>query len=167
MRSFRNLIACAGLAATLALSIAAPSAPAYAADLSVTAANVKQGSDASVRQGVAGEALTQGQYVYQDATTRKWLKADADAVSAAARGANGLAVTLNAASTDQPITVQVGGLLTPGATLTAGVAYYLSGTAGGICPLADVGTGEYVVLLGLARSTSVLDFAPRYTGVAN
>ena len=47
------------------------------------------------------------------------------------------------------------------------MAYYLSDTPGGICPVADIGAGEYVCLIGLASSASVLALDIRYTGVSN
>ena len=53
-----------------------------------------------------------------------------------------------------------------GATLTAGVAFYLSDTPGGICPVADVGTGEYATVLGFATSTTVLNLKIQESGVA-
>ena len=62
--------------------------------------------------------------------------------------------------------MQKAGDITIGATLTAGTAYYLSDTAGGICPLADVGEGEYVCMLGLAKSTSILALNIQFPGVS-
>lgn len=135
------------------------------ADLSITAANVLAGAGAKTELGTAGEAITQGQQVYQASDTGKWMKADADSATAEARTARGTA--LCAASASQPIVVQKSGDITIGATLTANTAYYLSSTAGGICPLADVGTGEYMQLIGLAISTSVLRLSYLATGVAN
>jgi hypothetical protein len=61
--------------------------------------------------------------------------------------------------------VQKAGDITIGATLTAGTAYYLSDTPGGICPVADVGTGESVCLLGLAKSTTFLALDIQVPGV--
>lgn len=58
------------------------------------------------------------------------------------------------------------GPITIGATLTAGVAYYCSGTAGGIAPVADVTTGWYVTIVGIATSTTVLDVKFHASGVA-
>lgn len=135
------------------------------ADLTITAANVVAGADASTVNGTAGETITAGKAVYKSATTNKWMLADADSATADARTADGVA--LNGASLNQPIAVQTGGDITIGATLTPGVAYYLSGTAGGICPVADIGTGEYVCLIGLAKSASVLDVSIQAPGVAN
>jgi hypothetical protein len=135
------------------------------ADLSVTAANVVVGSNASRSDGVAGEAIVAGKAVYKASTTKKWMLADSNSATAEAREAIGIA--LNGASLNQPIAVQTNGDITIGATLTAGVGYYLSDTPGGICPIADVGTGEYVCLLGLAKSATVLALDIQFPGVAN
>lgn len=136
------------------------------ADLSVTAANCVPGANAVLEYGVAGETITAGQAVYLDeASTGKYLKADADSATAAARLVRGIAV--NGASLNQPLTIQKSGLITLGATLTANIPYYLSGTAGGICPIADVGAGEYLCQIGIARTTAVLNIDIQATGVSN
>jgi hypothetical protein len=62
--------------------------------------------------------------------------------------------------------VQTAGTLTLGATMTAGTVYYLSDTPGGICPLADVGAGEYVEVIGVATSTTVMQLILAYSGVS-
>jgi hypothetical protein len=135
------------------------------ADLTITAANVVAGSGARVEHGTAGATITAGQVVYLDSTTTgKWQLADNNSATAAVRSPRGIA--LNGASLNQPIAVQTDGPLTIGATLTAGVAYYLSDTPGGICPVADLTSGEYPTLLGLATSTSVLDVDIQNSGVA-
>jgi hypothetical protein len=132
-------------------------------DLSITAASVVAG-DGAKKEGIAGEALAAGKAVYLSSTTHKWMLADSNSATAEAREAIGIA--LNGAALNQPVEVQTKGPITIGATLTAGTAYYLSDTPGGICPLADVGTGEYVCLLGLAASTSVLDLDVQFPNVA-
>ena len=133
------------------------------ADLTITAANVVAGTDASIEHGKAGETITAGQAVYKDAATGKYLKADSNSATAGAKSPRGVA--LNGAAANQPLAIARSGLVTIGATLTAGTAYYLSDTAGGICPVADVGSGENVVLIGLATSASVLNIAIKDTGV--
>lgn len=133
-------------------------------DISITAANVVAGSDAVQETGRAGETITAGQLVYRDATTGKYMKADSNSATAAARQARGVA--LNGASLNQPLVIQKSGDVTIGGTLTAGTAYYLSDTPGGICPLADVGSGEYVCLLGIAKSASVLALDIQFPNVA-
>lgn len=133
-------------------------------DLSITPANVVAGSNASKETGTAGETITAGQAVYLDETAKKYKLADSNSTTAAARQPRGIA--LNGAALNQPLAIQRGGDITIGATLTAGTAYYLSDTPGGICPLADVGSGEYICLLGLAKSASVLALDIQYSGVA-
>ena len=132
-------------------------------DLTITAASVVPGGNARFDYGFAGETITAGQPVYK-AASGLWLKADSNSGTALARVATGLAS--NGASLNQPITVQKSGLVTIGATLTAGVAYYLSDTAGGICPVADVGSGEYSEIIGMATSATVLDLVFKASGVA-
>lgn len=135
-------------------------------DIVITAASVVAGSNSRKEPGVAGETIAAGKVVYKAAATGKWMLADNDNASAEVRGSGGVGIALNGASLNQPIDVHLGGDITAGGTLTAGTMYYLSGTPGGICPLADVTGGDYLVPLGAAKSTSVLAFAPQYTGVA-
>lgn len=134
-------------------------------DLSITAASVVAGSNANTELGTAGETITAGQVVYRDSTTGKYMKADNNSATAEARVPRGVA--LNGAALNQPLVIQKSGDITIGASLTAGAAYYLSETAGGICPVADISTaGEYYVLLGLATSTAVLAIDIQNSGVA-
>jgi predicted transcriptional regulator len=145
------------LAAIAALAFIAPAA-AYAADLTITAASVLPGSSAQTATGVAGEALTAGQAVYRKVSDGKFYKADCNSGTAEVRVASAIALTGSAAG--QSVVVQTGGQITIGATLTAGVVYYLSGTAGGIRPVADNTTGDYPQVIGMAMSTTslLLDF---------
>lgn len=134
------------------------------ADLSITASAVIAGADSAQEQGIAGATITAGQAVYLDQTTGKFALADADAGSATTRTLYGIA--LNGASDGQPLRVHKRGDLTINAVLTAGTAYYLSDTPGAICPLADLDTGDYFGLVGLAESTTVLHVDFQYSGVA-
>lgn len=133
-------------------------------DISITAANVVAGGNAAKESGVAGETVAAGKAVYRASATRKWMLADSNSGTAEARRAVGIA--LNTASLNQPLTVQKAGDITIGATVTAGTAYYLSDAPGGICPLADVGSGESVCLLGLAKSTTVIAIDIQFPGVS-
>lgn len=133
------------------------------ADISITAANVVKGSNATTESGIAGATITAGQVVYKDGSTGKYLLADNDSATAAAKAPRGIA--LNGAADGQPLVIQRSGDITIGATLTAGTAYYLSATPGGICPLADVASGDDVVLLGLAKTAAVLALDIQTPGV--
>lgn len=130
------------------------------ADIVLTPALVVAGANAVKESALAGETITAGKAVYK-AASKKWMLADSDSATAAAKTADGIA--LNGASLNQPLAVIKAGDLTVDAVLTAGATYFLSNTAGGICPDADVGAGENVCQLGVAKSTSVLSvkiFAP-------
>ena len=134
------------------------------ADLVITAANVVAGAGATRVEGTAGEAITAGQAVYYDRADKSYKLADCDSATAAVRAPRGIA--LNNAADGQPIDVHTEGPITIGATVTAGVAYYLSATAGGICPVADLASGDYPTILGIATSASVLDVQIHSAGVA-
>jgi hypothetical protein len=136
------------------------------ADLSITAASVIAQTGATVdRQMKAGETITAGQAVYRSSTTGKLMKADADSATAEARTAIGIA--LNGASDNQPLAIARAGDVAFGAILTANLPYFLSSTAGGIGVIGDVGAGEYLQQIGIAKSTSVMTLSFLATGVAN
>jgi hypothetical protein len=134
------------------------------ADLTVTAASVLKGTGAITETLIAGAAITAGQSVYKDTSDSNKAKlADADSATAAARTYYGTA--LNGASTGQPVVVQTGGPITIGATVAVGVAYYLSDTAGGICPFADLESGDYPTIIGIGISTTQILIKPIAAGV--
>lgn len=128
------------------------------ADLTITAANVIAGANSSAVAGIAGATITAGQIVYKDAADSKYKLADADALPVA--GVTAVFMALNGAANNQPISVLKSGDVGLGAIMTAGTAYYLSPVAGGIAPLADVLSGDDVILLGIASTTSNLVFKP-------
>lgn len=133
------------------------------ADISITAANVLPGSNARTENGTFGATVTQGQAVYLDASDGKYKLADNDNATAAVRRPRGIA--LNAGSNGQPATIQTSGSITIGGTLTAGTVYVLSSTAGGIAPQADLASGDDVVILGVATSTTALALDIQISGV--
>lgn len=133
------------------------------ADIVITATSVVAGSDAVTSVGSAGEAITAGQALYVSSTTGKLMRADSNSATLEARQAT--CIALNGGALNQPIVTQSFGDIAIGATLVAGSAYYLSDTPGGICPVADVGTGESVCMIGIAKSTSVLSLGFRFPNV--
>ena len=137
------------------------------ADLTITAANVAAGTDAIISKDYnAGATITAGQAVYLDTTTTPytWKLADCDSATAAARSYQGS--SLHGALSGQPLAVITGGSYTVGATMTAGLAYYLSKTAGGLCPVADIAAGGYSVVAILATSTTAAKLVKAESGVA-
>lgn len=123
-------------------------------DLTITAANVVPGNGARIVTGTAGATITAGQVVYLDPADSRFKLADCDSATAAVRAAFGIAT--HGAASGQPLAVQTAGELAMGAILSAGVSYYLSPNPGGIAPIADIASGDHTVLVGLARTTSIL-----------
>jgi hypothetical protein len=134
------------------------------ADITVTTTAVIPASNAKKVTGVAGEALTIGQAVYKKTTDKRWWKSDKDAVETALEYGIALSTTTAAA---QGVVVQIGGDLAFGAILTVGETYVVGEAAGGIAPIADVGTGEYSRILGQATTTSNLTVKPQTIQVAH
>lgn len=134
------------------------------ADLTITAANVISGAGSLVAHGVAGAALTAGKSAYLDEATNSYKLSDSNSATAAVRDCDG--ITLHAAEIGQPIAIHTRGPLTVGATLAVGQTYVVSETPGGIQPVADLGSGEYPTILGMATSTTVLNVKIQSAGVA-
>lgn len=135
------------------------------ADLTITAANVVAGSGAKIVHGTAGASVTAGQVLYEDASDSNKLKlADNDSATAAVRSPVGIA--LHAAASGQPLSYLAKGPITIGATTAVGTVYCLSSTAGGICPSADIATGDYNTIIGIGTSTTVIDVLIHEAGAA-
>jgi hypothetical protein len=134
------------------------------ADLSITAANCVPVAPALIGYGTSGATITAGQAIYLEASSNTWKLADNNSATAEVRQATALALTGSASG--QPIAYLSSGSVTLGATMTAGVAYYLSDTPGGICPVADLASGEYPLVIGIASSTTVLKLSFTSSGVA-
>ena len=134
------------------------------ADLSITAANVKAGANATTADGIAGATITAGQAVYPDPVSGKLLLAQTDT----AGSSNVAGIALHGASDDQPIKYQTAGNIDLGVTLSVGETYVLSETAGGIQPVTiDLGVGEYVTVIGIGEIANRLILSLRVTGAAN
>ncbi len=121
-------------------------------DLSITAANVLKVSG-TTKQGTAGAGINAGQALYKDAAAGTIKLGDSDG-AAGLRECVGLA--LNSPASGQPVAFISEGVISVGAVLTAGKVYVLSDTPGGIMPVEDLETGDYVTIVGVALSTSQL-----------
>lgn len=133
------------------------------ADLTITASNVVL-VDGNTSEGYAGETITAGQPVYLKSSDELLYKGDNDAGTAPATAAiKGIA--LNGASVGQPVTYQTSGTITIGATVTVGTIYVLSATAGGICPAADLASGDYVTIIGVASTAAIITMFRTPTGI--
>jgi len=118
----------------------------------------------NVVPGIAGEAILAGQSVYSDSTDSNKIKlADCNA-SAATATAVGLAAN-SAPAAGQPVSYLTDGDMTMNAVLVQGEIYLVSATAGGISPEADiVTTDDYVSIIGVAKSTTVLSIKINNSG---
>lgn len=132
------------------------------ADLTITAANVAGTVGGT---GTAGATITAGDVVALSGGSLVLADADAGAdETSVLRKPVGIA--LNDAASGQPVAyAKPGAIITCGATVVAGTAYYLSATAGGICPVADVTTGMTPVVVGIATSTTQLKLSMLNSGV--
>jgi len=137
--------------------------PCFGVDLSPTPANVVKDANAVIVTGKAGATITAGQVVYADtADNGDYKLADCD-LSAAASVVAGIA--LNGASDGQPLSVLTAGDITIGAVVTVGEIYVLSGTAGGIAPEADLANPDYVSILGVGISATVIRIQRANSGI--
>lgn len=120
------------------------------ADITITAANVTIDSQPVYEDVVAGAAITAGQACYIDSSGLAQLS-DANG-AAALRTVRGIA--MNSAGTGQPVRLAKGtSIINIGATVVAGTIYVSSATAGGIAPAADITTGWYTTIIGVATTT--------------
>lgn len=135
------------------------------ANLSQTPANVSltTASDATIQKVKYGEAITQGQPVYLNSADGEYYKADANASSTTAAAA-GIALTPGAAGEYGIIVTS--GEMDLGATLVVGETYVVSATAGAIAPIADLTTGDYPTILGVATTAGKITINILSSGVA-
>lgn len=134
------------------------------ADLTITAASVKVKSVTSQPLlGVVGESVTQGQPCYLKSSDSKYWKADADTLAEAAA----TVVALTPAATDgYALFAKAGATIDLGATLTVGQVYVVSATAGGICPYADLGSGDFVTIIGVPTAADSIELVMHSCTVA-
>jgi len=121
------------------------------ANLAPTAASVIAAAGARVKDVVAGETITAGMVVYKKTAdgSKYWKAINDDETSAAAEG-----IAINGASRNQPMRICTGGNINPGATVVLALPYTVAGTAGMLCPQADVASADYMTILGIATTTS-------------
>lgn len=128
-------------------------------DVSQTAANVTRVSG-PVGRGVAGDTITAGMPVYL-ASDGTLTPCDASAEASAAFAG----VALHGAADGQPLEyAKPGARINWGATLTVGVLYVVSATAGAVAPSTDLASGEYVTGLAIGEGTAVATVVGVATG---
>lgn len=133
--------------------------------LSVTATSVIAGKNARRGYGVIDSAVTvtAGQSVYTDPATGKLKLADADALASVTNVA--VAELGGAAGQRIPLILEDDDF-TPGATLVPGETYVVGTTPGSLVPIADLGDGDFVTHVMVAKSTTKAHVRPFETGIA-
>lgn len=139
------------------------------ANLTQTAANVALGSaDTPTRRVQYGEAVTQGMPLYKH-TDNKYYQCDAN---------DGLpksqcvAIALTPGGIDAwgfvvvPSSTPGRSLVNLGATLAVGVHYAVSATKGAVAEIGDITSTQFPCVIGVAVSTSLLDFQTSLSSVA-
>ena len=124
--------------------------------------STQPGNSASKIRSVAAAALAQGQIVYRDSNGKSNL-ARANALGTASVWG----VALQSGTADTEVDIQTEGEVKGLSGLTAGTIYVLSDSvAGGIMPIADANTGDYISIVGVAKSATVLALSINNSGVA-
>lgn len=123
-------------------------------DIAITPANVVKGASAQTVTRQANATITAGQVMYLDTDNRVGL-CDADDASSVIRAPYGIA--LNGGAVNQTITVQRAGRVTIGGTVVIGEIYVASDTPGGVMPAADLEAGDYVAVLGVGVSATLIE----------
>jgi hypothetical protein len=119
------------------------------ADVNFTENSILPGANAQKQRGTFGGTITQGMPVYLIAASNKWGIGHCE-TSAATAAIVGIALTSGVDG--QPGIIQTAGNLTCDG-VTAGQTYILS-AAGGVCPITDVTTNDYVTIIGVATTTT-------------
>lgn len=135
------------------------------ADVSITVANVELVSGTPF-SGIAGASITAGDAVYIDGTDSNKIKL-ADPTDAATDAAVGIAVS-NATTGSTVLYAKSGAVVDIGGTVAVGGVYVCSGaSAGGIAPEADLTSGDYVTILGVAITATNIKLNVFVSGVAH
>lgn len=131
------------------------------AEVVVTVSEVQPGAAAAdlFDDAAAGEDVAAGEVVYvDDSDSYKAKLAQADNAQTEARAAG---VLVSSAANGQRVRYQRHGDVTLGASaaLVVGETYVVAQTPGKIQPLSDVAAGDWVTIVGVAVSASVLRLA--------
>lgn len=132
------------------------------ADLtSITA--VRPTANTQFRQVGFGATIAAGSTIYYDTTAVEYLLADCDnTVTTAA--AHGIAITPGVDG-GYGLLATGGSIILVGTTMAVGTTYIVSDTPGGIKPMADAASGDWVTILGTASTTTQLDLSVKATSV--
>jgi len=129
------------------------------AALTITAANVRQGSTIQTIKGEAGTTLTPMMPVYLHSDSQYHPAANTSALLANCKG-----LVIGYGDDADTIEIATSGLVEVGATLAVNTLYVV-GAAGLIMPYGDLSSGEFGTTLGWATTTLLLDLQIHTSGV--
>jgi hypothetical protein len=131
------------------------------ADLSGITA-VRPTSNTLFRNVGYGATIAAGQSIYYSDSDSEYVLADCDVADNAAP-ASAIAITpgVNGGS---GLIATGGSIILVGTTMTVGTVYIASDTAGGIKPISDAVSGDFITILGTASTSTQLDLAITATG---
>lgn len=134
------------------------------AAITVTAANVLRVDGEVVNGHLAGVAITAGDAVYIDTAGAAQLLTNATSVGSGV-GSPLVGIALNDAGAGQPVQIlKPGGTVNIGGTVAVG-KQFCAGTAGGIIPVDDIATGEYITTIGVGITAANIKLGINVSGV--
>lgn len=135
-------------------------------DISIGDSAVTVSSTASKEVVVVAESVVPGDLLSYNTTNSNWELADADtSVESGSATDSYLRMAISGGAAGQWVTVVgAGETVTMDAVLTKGTVYYASTTAGAITTTAP-SSGDYLVIVGYATSTTTLKLLLLSTGV--
>jgi hypothetical protein len=128
------------------------------ANRTIVAANVLPSASATINRLTAGVAITAGQVLYRDVNNLAQL-----ASANASTPVTPIGIAVNNAAAGQPVNyVAADPAFVPGYATSVGDASYLAETAGALCPVGDLVTGDQPVfmLLGTGSASANLQIIP-------
>ena len=106
-----------------------------------------------------GGTVTAGMPVYKHTDSKHYAALNDTALHAAVVG-----YAMSGGAAGQRGRILTAGILTLSGGLTKAITYYCSVNAGGIAPIADVLSGDFVTILGVASSTTTLKIVSYASG---
>ena len=107
----------------------------------------------------AGESIATDELVYIETDGKVWLTSAVGSISEAAI----IGMSTETVIADDPVIVQTTGVFTGLTGLTAGSTYYLSGSVDGeMSDTAPSSSGDHIVKVGIAVSSTTLLFQPQF-----
>jgi hypothetical protein len=135
------------------------------AALSPTAASVTNKGSGAITNGVAGEALTQGQVAFQSSSDNKWYSASAASDGNLSGKSVGIVLCPSDAADERAILATTAGdEVDLGTTVTKGTWYVVGGATGVLEEYGDLASSENVTFVGYGNDNTNLVLAVKATG---